>query len=210
MKLTKSKSFKAFADPAWTNNPINVQMLGICSALAVTIQLRTAFVMTLAMIFVITGASLIVSIMRKIIPNNIRIIAELGIIAALVILTDEFLRAYYFEISRLLSIFVGLIITNCIILGRTEGFAMSNRPHLAVMDGLGNGAGYGSVLLSVAFLRELLGSGEIFGTPVIPQAFYTAGYENMGFMLLAPAAFIIIGLMAWLQKYLAGTGDQDR
>lgn len=210
MKLTKSKSFKAFADPAWTNNPINVQMLGICSALAVTIQLRTALVMTLAMLFVIAGSSLIVSILRKIIPNNIRIIVELGVIASLVILTDEFLRAYYFEISRLLSIFVGLIITNCIILGRTEGFAMSNRPHLAVMDGLGNGAGYGSILLSVAFLRELFGSGEIFGTPVIPEAFYNAGYENMGIMLLAPAAFIIIGLMAWLQKYLAGTGEQDR
>lgn len=210
MKLTRTKTFKAFAEPAWSNNPINMQMLGICSALAVTIQLKTAFVMTLAMIFVITGASLIISLMRKIIPGNIRIIVELGVIASLVILTDEFLRAYYYEISRLLSVFVGLIITNCIILGRTEGFAMSNPPHLAVMDGLGNGAGYGSVLLSVAFLRELLGSGSIFGYFVIPQSFYDAGYENMGFMLLAPAAFIIIGLMAWLQKYIAGTGEDDR
>lgn len=210
MKLMRSKPFKAFAGPAWTNNPINVQMLGICSALAVTIQLRTALVMTLAMIFVIGGSSIIISLMRKIIPNNIRIIVQLGIIASLVILTDEFLRAYYFEISRLLSIFVGLIITNCIILGRTEGFSMSNPPGLSFMDAIGNGAGYGSVLLSVAFLREFFGSGEIFGNPVIPQAFYDAGYENMGFMLLAPAAFIIIGLMAWLQKVLAGTGDQDR
>ncbi len=210
MKLTRTKTFKAFAAPAWSNNPINMQMLGICSALAVTIQLKTAFVMTLALIFVITGSSLIISLMRKIIPGNIRIIVELGVIASLVILTDEFLRAYYFEISRLLSVFVGLIITNCIILGRTEGFAMSNPPHLAVMDGLGNGAGYGSVLLSVAFLRELFGSGKVFGVDVIPASFYDAGYENMGFMLLAPAAFIIIGLMAWLQKYLTGVDGKDQ
>ncbi len=211
MKLTRTKGFKAFAGPAWTNNPINMQMLGICSALAVTIQLKTSFVMALAMIFVITGSSLIVSLLRKIIPNNIRIIVELGIIASLVVLTDEFLRAYYFEISRMLSIFVGLIITNCIILGRTEGFAMSNPPHLAVLDGLGNGVGYGSVLIFVGLVRELFGSGEVFGYSVIPQAFYNAGYENAGFMLLAPAAFIIIGLMAWLQKYLTGVnGDDDR
>ncbi len=209
MKLTRTKAFKTFAGPAWTNNPINMQMLGICSALAVTIQLNTALVMTLAMTFVITMASLVVSIMRKIIPGNIRIIVELAVIASLVILTDEFLRAYYYDMSRMLSIFVGLIITNCIILGRTEGFAMSNPPHLAVMDGLGNAAGYGSVLLSVAFLRELFGSGQIFGYDVIPQSFYDAGYEDMGFMLLAPAAFIIIGLMAWLQKYLAGVEDEE-
>jgi Na+-transporting NADH:ubiquinone oxidoreductase subunit D len=187
-----------------------MQMLGICSALAVTVQLDTAFVMTLAMIFVITGSSFIVSLMRKIIPGNIRIIAELAVIASLVILADEFLRAFYYDISRLLSVFVGLIITNCIILGRTEGFAMSNPPLLAVMDGLGNGAGYGSVLLTVAFLRELFGSGSIFGYPIVPQSFYEAGYENMGFMLLAPAAFIIIGLMAWLQKYIAGVQDAEK
>ncbi|MFP4453233.1 MAG: Rnf-Nqr domain containing protein, partial [Desulfobacterales bacterium] len=140
--------------------------------------------------------------MRKIIPDNIRIIVELAVIASLVILADEFLRAYYYDISKLLSVFVGLIITNCIILGRAEGFAMSNPPHLAFIDGLGNGAGYGSVLLSVAFIRELLGSGSIFGINVVPQALYSAGYEDNGIMLLAPSAFIIIGLMAWLQKYL--------
>jgi Na+-transporting NADH:ubiquinone oxidoreductase subunit D len=210
MRFTRTKPFKALAGPAWTNNPINMQMLGICSALAVTVQLDTAFVMTLAMIFVITGSSFIVSLMRKIIPGNIRIIAELAVIASLVILADEFLRAFYYDISRLLSVFVGLIITNCIILGRTEGFAMSNPPLLAVMDGLGNGAGYGSVLLTVAFLRELFGSGSIFGYAIVPQSFYEAGYENMGFMLLAPAAFIIIGLMAWLQKYLAGVPDAEK
>jgi Na+-transporting NADH:ubiquinone oxidoreductase subunit D len=210
MRFTRTKPFKTLAGPAWTNNPINMQMLGICSALAVTVQLDTAFVMTLAMIFVITGSSFIVSLMRKIIPGNIRIIAELAVIASLVILADEFLRAFYYDISRLLSVFVGLIITNCIILGRTEGFAMSNPPLLAVMDGLGNGAGYGSVLLTVAFLRELFGSGSIFGYSIVPQAFYEAGYENMGFMLLAPAAFIIIGLMAWLQKYLTGVPDGEK
>jgi len=209
MKLTRTKAFKTFAGPAWTNNPINMQMLGICSALAVTIQLNTALVMTLAMTFVITMASLIISLMRNLIPDNIRIIVELAVIAALVVLTDEFLRAYYYEMSRMLSIFVGLIITNCIIMGRTEGFALGNPPHLAVMDGLGNGVGYGSVLLSVAFLRELFGSGSVFGYTVIPQSFYNVGYEDMGFMLLAPAAFIIIGLMAWLQKYLAGVDDDE-
>lgn len=209
MKLTRTKAFKTFAGPAWTNNPINMQMLGICSALAVTIQLNTALVMTLAMTFVITMASLIISLMRNLIPDNIRIIVELAVIAALVVLTDEFLRAYFYEMSRMLSIFVGLIITNCIIMGRTEGFALGNPPHLAVMDGLGNGVGYGSVLLSVAFLRELFGSGSVFGYTVIPQSFYNVGYEDMGFMLLAPAAFIIIGLMAWLQKYLAGVDDDE-
>jgi len=203
MRLTRTETFKTFARPAWENNPVNMQMLGICSALAVTVQLRTALVMTLAMTFVLAASSLIISLMRRRIPGNIRIMAELAVIASLVVLTDEFLRAYYYDISKLLSVFVGLIITNCIILGRTEGFAMSNRPHLALVDGLGNGAGYGSVLLSVAFFRELFGSGTLFGMPVVPERAYAAGYVDMGFMLLAPAAFIIIGLMAWLQKYIA-------
>ena len=208
MKLTKTKSFKAFAGPAWTENPINMQMLGICSALAVTVQLKTAFVMALAMTFVVSFSNLIVSVMRNIIPSNIRIIVELAVIASLVILTDEFLRAYMYDVSKLLSVFVGLIITNCIILGRAEGFALSNPPHLAFIDGLGNGVGYGSVLVSVAFFRELFGSGNIFGYSVVPETFYNAGYEDMGIMLLAPAAFIIIGLMAWLQKYLT-TRDEE-
>src|SRR6056297_827038 len=208
MKLTKTKSFKAFAGPAWTENPINMQMLGICSALAVTVQLKTAFVMALAMTFVVSFSNLIISLMRNVIPSNIRIIVELAVIASLVILTDEFLRAYMYDVSKLLSVFVGLIITNCIILGRAEGFALSNPPHLAFIDGLGNGVGYGSVLVSVAFFRELFGSGDIFGYSVVPETFYNAGYEDMGIMLLAPAAFIIIGLMAWLQKYLT-TRDEE-
>jgi len=202
MKLSKTKAFKTFAGPAWTENPINMQMLGICSALAVTVQLKPAIVMALAMTFVVSFSNLIISAMRKIIPSNIRIIVELAVIASLVIVTDEFLRAYMYDVSKLLSVFVGLIITNCIILGRAEGFALSNPPHLAFIDGLGNGAGYGSVLIFVALIRELFGSGNIFGFSVVPQAFYDAGYEDMGIMLLAPAAFIIIGLMAWLQKYL--------
>ena len=208
MKLTKTKSFKTFAGPAWTENPINMQMLGICSALAVTVQLKTAFVMALAMTFVVSFSNLIISAMRNIIPSNIRIIVELAIIASLVIITDEFLRAYMYDVSKLLSVFVGLIITNCIILGRAEGFALSNPPHLAFIDGLGNGVGYGSVLVFVAFFRELFGSGNIFGYSVVPEALYNAGYEDMGIMLLAPAAFIIIGLMAWLQKYLT-TRDEE-
>lgn len=202
MKLSRTKAFQTFAGPAWRENPINMQMLGICSALAVTVQLKTALVMALAMTFVVSFSNLIVSAMRGVIPSNIRIIAELAVIASLVILTDEFLRAYMYEVSKLLSVFVGLIITNCIILGRAEGFALYNPPHLAFIDGLGNGAGYGSVLVFVAFFRELLGSGTILGVSVVPQALYDAGYEDMGIMLLAPSAFIIIGLMAWLQKYL--------
>ncbi|MCJ7774669.1 MAG: NADH:ubiquinone reductase (Na(+)-transporting) subunit D [Desulfobacterales bacterium] len=202
MKLIKTKAFKTFSHSIWENNPVSIQSLGICSALAVTVQLKTAIVMGISMTVVVAFSSLIVSLLRKIIPRNIRIIVELSVIATLVILTDEFLRAFYYDISKQLSIFVGLIITNCIVLGRTEAFALSNPPHLAFIDGIGNGAGYGAVLAMVAFIRELFGSGNIFGLKIFPEFFYSAGYENMGFMLLAPSAFIIIGLMVWLQKTL--------
>jgi Na+-transporting NADH:ubiquinone oxidoreductase subunit D len=161
-------------------------------------------VMSLSLTFVVAFSSMTVSLMRKIIPRNIRILTELAIIATLVILADEFLRAYFYDISKQLSVFVGLIITNCIVMGRAEAFALSNPPHLAFVDGLGNGAGYGCVLMVVAFIRELLGSGKLFGYRVIPESAYAAGYEDMGFMLLAPAAFIIIGLLIWLQKAVAG------
>ncbi|MFP4039270.1 MAG: NADH:ubiquinone reductase (Na(+)-transporting) subunit D [Desulfosudaceae bacterium] len=200
MKLTRSRSFKIFAEAVWTNNPINIQMLGICSALAVTVQLRTAIVMGLAMTFVISCSNLIISLLRGIMPRNIRIIVELAVISSLVILCDEFLKAFMYEVSKELSVFVGLIITNCIVLGRAESFALSNPPHLALVDGLGNGLGYASVLVIVSAIRELLGSGSLLGRAVIPAAFYRAGYEDMGFMLVAPAAFIIIGLLVWLQK----------
>ena len=202
MKIQKTKPFKTFSKPLWYDNPISIQTLGICSSLAVTVQLKTAVVMALSLTFVVAFSSLIISAMRNIIPRNIRIIVELCIIATLVILADEFLRAFFYDISKQLSVFVGLIITNCIVLGRAEAFSLSNPPHLAFIDGIGNGLGYGGVLITVAFIRELLGAGKLFGFKVIPESFYATGYENMGFMLLAPAAFIIIGLLVWLQKSL--------
>ena len=204
MSLKKSKTYHALVDPLIGENPISIQMLGICSALAVTVQLKTALVMGLSLTFVVATSNLIVSVLRRWIPRNIRIIVELSIIATLVILADEIIRAYLFDISKQLSIFVGLIITNCIVMGRAETFALGHPPHLAVADGIGNGLGYSLVLVTVAFIRELLGAGRIFGHQVVPQAFYDAGYENMGFMLLAPAAFIIIGMLVWLQKTVSG------
>jgi Na+-transporting NADH:ubiquinone oxidoreductase subunit D len=203
MKLRRTKAFQTLSQPIWGDNPINIQMLGICSALAVTVQLNTALVMALSMTFVISFSNLIVSLLRKVIPKNIRIIVELSIISSLVILTDEFLQAYYYDISKQLSVFVGLIITNCIVLGRAESFALSNPPHLSLIDGIGNGLGYGGVLVAVAFFRELLGLGSFFGFKVVPDKAYAAGYVDAGFMLLAPAAFILIGLFVWLQKYLS-------
>ncbi|MDY6825338.1 MAG: NADH:ubiquinone reductase (Na(+)-transporting) subunit D [Thermodesulfobacteriota bacterium] len=200
MTLTRTETYKVFIDAVWDNNPINIQMLGICSALAVTVQLKTAIVMGLAMTFVVSLSNLFVSLLRNTIPRNIRIIVELAIISSLVILCDEFLRAFMYDISKQLSVFVGLIITNCIVLGRAESFAMGNRPYISFIDGLGNGCGYASVLIIVAAIRELLGSGSLVGVKMVPEAFYAAGYEDMGFMLVAPAAFIIIGLLVWLQK----------
>ncbi|PIP38051.1 MAG: NADH:ubiquinone reductase (Na(+)-transporting) subunit D [Desulfobacterales bacterium CG23_combo_of_CG06-09_8_20_14_all_51_8] len=209
MKI-KSKALKILLRPIWTDNPVNIQMLGICSALAVTVQLKTAFVMALSMTFAVSCSSFMISLMRKQIPKNIRIIVELSVISTFVIITDEFLRAYMYDISKQLSVFVGLIITNCIVMGRAEAFALSNPSHLAFIDGIGNGAGYGSVLMLIAFIRELLGSGNLFGFQVVPDAVYALGYEDAGFMLLAPAAFIIIGLMVWLQKTLTKGGESDK
>jgi Na+-transporting NADH:ubiquinone oxidoreductase subunit D len=202
MKLTQSATFKVFSEPVAKNNPVFIQSLGICSALAVTVQLNTAIVMALAMTFVTAFSSLTISTMRKVIPRNVRMIVELSVIASLVILADEVLRAYFYDISKQLSVFVGLIITNCIVMGRAETYALGNPPLQSFLDGLGNGAGYGLVLVTVAFIRELLGAGKLFGFSVVPQAFYDHGYMNMGFMQLAPAAFIIIGLLVWLQKSL--------
>ena len=202
MSLTQSPTFKAFSEPVVKNNPVFIQSLGICSALAVTVQLNTAIVMGLAMTFVTALSSLAISAMRHVIPRNVRMIVELSVIASLVILADEVLRAFFYDISKQLSVFVGLIITNCIVMGRAETFALGNPPLKSFLDGLGNGAGYGSVLVAVAFIRELLGAGTLFGVAVVPQVFYDHGYMNMGFMQLAPAAFIIIGLLVWLQKSL--------
>ncbi len=202
MKLTKTDHYKAFSVPLLQENPISIQMLGICSALAVTVQMKTAIVMGLSLTFVLSFSNLTISLMRNVIPRNIRMIVELSVIASLVIVADEILRAFLYDISKQLSVFVGLIITNCIVMGRAETYALGHTPGLSFMDGLGNGAGYSSVLISVAFIRELLGSGKLLGYQVIPTMAYDLGYENMGFMLLAPAAFIIIGLLVWLQNWL--------
>jgi Na+-transporting NADH:ubiquinone oxidoreductase subunit D len=203
MKIFKSKTFKVFSLPLWKNNPISVQILGICSTLAVTAQMKTALVMALSLTLVVAFSSFAVSLLRNAIPRNIRIIAELTIIATLVILADQILKAFFYEISKQLSVFVGLIITNCIVMGRAETYALGNPPISSFIDGLGNGLGYGFVLVMVSFIRELLGAGKIFGIKVVPAALYAAGYEDMGIMLLAPGAFIVIGLLVWLQKSLA-------
>ena len=210
MKITQTATFKAFSEPLAKNNPVFIQSLGICSALAVTVQLRTAVVMALAMTFVTAFSSLTISAIRNVIPRNVRMIVELSVIASLVILADEVLRAYFYDISKQLSVFVGLIITNCIVMGRAETFALGNPPWVSFLDGLGSGAGYSLVLIAVAFIRELLGSGSLFGFQVVPEALYRAGYQDMGFMLLAPAAFIIIGLLVWLKNSLPGISSQKK
>jgi len=200
--IKRSTSYKAISDSLWKANPISKQILGICSALAVTVQLKTAIVMSLALTLVVAFSSLVISSLRNQIPRNIRIIAEISIIATLVIIADEMLKAFMYEVSKQLSVFVGLIITNCIVLGRAEGYALANPPIPSFVDGVANGIGYSSILIGVAFFRELLGSGKLFGFSVIPDAFYAAGYENMGLMVLAPGAFIVIGLFVWLQHTL--------
>jgi Na+-transporting NADH:ubiquinone oxidoreductase subunit D len=184
----------------WRENPVAYQVLGICSALAVTVKMSTAIVMGLALTLVTACSSMIISSMRNKIPSNIRIIAELAVIASMVIVTDEILKAFYYDISKQLSIFVGLIITNCIVLGRAEAFALANNPLDSFIDGISNGLGYSLVLISVAFIRELLGAGECLGYQIIPSFIYNAGYQNMGLMLLAPGAFFIIGLLVWFKN----------
>ncbi len=203
MKITKTKAFNVFFKPIWESNPISGQILGICSALAVTVQLKTAIVMSLALTFVLAFSNLLISLMRKFIPRNIRIIVELTVIATLVIFADQVLKAFLYDISKQLSVFVGLIITNCIILGRAETYALGNPPFLSLLDGIGNGLGYSQILITVGILREFFGAGKIFGFQVIPDTFYAAGYENMGLMVLAPGAFIAIGLIVWLQNTLS-------
>ena len=199
MGFANTRTFRTFKAALWEDNPISRQILGICSALAVTVQMKTAFVMALALTAVLTGSNLIVSLLRHQIPRNIRIIVELTIIASLVVIADEVLKAFLFDISKQLSVFVGLIITNCIVMGRAESFAMGNPPVLSVADGVGNGLGYGLVLVGVAFIREFLGAGKFFGIQVMPQFLYDAGFSNMGLMVLAPGAFIVIGLLVWVQ-----------
>lgn len=202
LRLTRSKSYRAVAEALWQTNPISKQVLGICSALAVTVQMNTAVVMSVALTLVVAFSNLTVSLMRHLIPRNIRIIVQVAVIATLVIITDEVLKAFLYDISKQLSVFVGLIITNCIVMGRAETYAMSNPPLPSFIDGIANGVGYGSILIGVAFFRELLGSGKVLGVQVVPQFAYNLGYENMGLMLLAPGAFIVIGLFVWLEHTL--------
>lgn len=192
-----SKARDVLLDPLFNKNPIGLQILGICSALAVTSKLETVIVMALAVTFVIAGSNVSVSLIRNQIPGSIRIIAEITIIATLVIIVDQFLKAYAFGISKQLSVFVGLIITNCIVLGRAEAFAMKNPPGLSFLDGIGNGLGYSIVLLIVAFFRELFGAGKLLGFTILPTTNEGGWYLANGLMLLPPSAFFIIGLLIW-------------
>ncbi len=197
-----NKPREVLLDPLIDNNPIGLQVLGICSALAVTTKLETAVVMSVAVLFVLTSSTVVVSLLRGLIPSSVRIITQLTIIASMVMITDEVLKAYLYEISLQLSVFVGLIITNCIIMGRCEAFAMQNRPWLSFLDGVGNAAGYSLVLVLVAAFRELFGSGRLLGFPVLPTVSEGGWYEPNGLMVLAPAAFILIGCFIWVVRSL--------
>ncbi len=207
--LLSQKNRRLLLDPLNDDNPITVQVLGICSALAITVQLKPAIVMAVAVMFVLVFGNLIVSLMRNIIPNRIRIIVQLLIVAFLVILVDQVLKAYAYDVSKELSVFVGLIITNCIIMGRFEAFALANGPWKSILDGIGNSMGYGIILIIVAFFRELLGSGKLMGYEVLGHkaktiaestGVYSFGYENNGFMLLSPMALITVGIIIWYQR----------
>ena len=207
--LLSKKNRKLLSDPLNDSNPITVQVLGICSALAITVQLKPALVMAVAVLVVVAASNVIVSIMRNLIPNRIRIIVQLVVVAALVILVDQVLKAFAYDVSKQLSVFVGLIITNCIVMGRLEAFALGNGPWKSFLDGLGNAAGYGAILIIVAFFRELLGSGKLFGFEILGHkgatlaestGLYALGYENNGLMLLSPMALITLGVLIWAQR----------
>ncbi len=191
---------ETFLNPIFKGNPISVLVLGICSSLAVTVQLKGAFVMGLSVIIVTGLSSLVCSLLRNTIPNRIRIIVQLVVVAMMVILVDQVLKAYAYSVSKTLSVYIGLIITNCIVMGRIEAYALGNKPFASLMDGLGNGVGYAMILVIVAFFRELLGSGTIFGFQVIPQAVYDFGYVNNGLMILPPMALILLGCIIWVQR----------
>ena len=199
--LFSKQNRKLISDPLNDNNPITVQVLGVCSALAITVQLKPAIVMALSVLAVLSVANVIISLLRNLIPSRIRIIVQLIVIAALVILVDEVLEAYVYDVSKELSVFVGLIITNCIIMGRLEAFGMANGPWKSFLDGLGNAFGYGWILIVVAFFRELLGSGTVYGYPIIEKlGIYNYGYENNGMMILPPMALITVGILIWIQR----------
>lgn len=199
--LFSKKNRALLTDPLDDDNPITVQVLGICSALAITVKLEPAVVMTVSVIFVMAAGNVIVSVLRNVIPTRIRIIVQLLVVATLVALVDQFLKAYAYDVSKQLAIFIGLIITNCIIMGRFEAFALANGVWKSFLDGVGNAAGYGWILIVVAFVRELFGSGELWGIPVIPQLIYDLGYQDNGLMLLSPMALIVVGLYIWIQRF---------
>jgi Na+-transporting NADH:ubiquinone oxidoreductase subunit D len=198
--LFSPKNRRLLYDPLNDNNPITVQVLGICSALAVTVKMKPSIVMALAVIVVCAFSNVTISLIRNIIPNRIRIIVQLTIVAAMVILVDQFLKAFVFDVSKQLSVFVGLIITNCIIMGRLEAFAMANKPWPSFLDGIGNGFGYGLILVIVSMVRELLGSGELMGYRIVPDTFYEMGYFNNSLAIMPPMALIIVGILIWIQR----------
>ena len=207
MGLLSKKDSKLILDPLADNNPITIQVLGICSALAITAELKASIVMAISVLFVLGIGNVVISLMRNIIPSKIRIIVQLVVVAALVIIVDQVLKAFAYELSKTLSVFVGLIITNCIIMGRFEAFALANGPWRSFLDGIGNAAGYGLILVIVGFFRELLGSGTLLGFPVLGNpipgelsGLYALGYENNGFMLLSPMALIVVGIIIWVQR----------
>ncbi|ASO03632.1 Na+-transporting NADH:ubiquinone oxidoreductase subunit D [Arenibacter algicola] len=205
MALLSKKDTSLILDPLADNNPITIQVLGICSALAITAELKASIVMALSVVFVLGIGNVVISLMRNIIPSKIRIIVQLVVVAALVIMVDQVLKAFAYELSKTLSVFVGLIITNCIIMGRFEAFALANGPWRSFLDGIGNAAGYGLILVIIGFFRELLGSGtllgfKVLGDPIEKTGLYATGYENNGFMLLSPMALIVVGLIIWVQR----------
>lgn len=198
--MFSKKNKRLLSDPMDDQNPITVQVLGICSALAITVQVEQAIVMALSVTAVMACGNMIISLLRNAIPNRIRIIVQLVVVASLVILVDQVLKAYAYDVSKKLSVFIGLIITNCIIMGRLEAFALGNKTWPSFLDGIGNAAGYGVILIIVAVFRELFGSGKLYGYQVVPQVFYDMGYENNGLMILPPMALILVGLIIWVQR----------
>jgi Na+-transporting NADH:ubiquinone oxidoreductase subunit D len=205
MGLLSKKDSKLILDPLADNNPITIQVLGICSALAITAQLEASIVMTLSVLFVMGVGNVVISLLRNIMPQKIRIIVQLVVVATLVIIVDQVLKAYAYTLSKELAVFIGLIITNCIIMGRFEAFALANGPWKSFLDGIGNALGYGIILIIVGFFRELLGSGtllgiKVLGDPINKTGVYSIGYENNGFMLLSPMALIVVGIIIWVQR----------
>ena len=198
--LFSVKNRKLLSDPLDDDNPITVQVLGICSALAITVQLKPAIVMSISVVAVMAASNVIISILRNLIPNRIRIIVQLVVVASMVILVDQILKAFVYDVSKELSVFIGLIITNCIVMGRLEAFALGNNVWRSFLDGIGNALGYAWILIAVAFFRELFGSGNLFGIQIVPDFFYEMGYENNGLMLLSPMALIVVGIIIWIQR----------